>query len=257
MNGKPWFRSQTILGLIATAVSTVGQVAGRALAPEDIQAAVQGVSLAGQAVGLLWAAWGRWRASGPLTTGNGAGAVAGCIALVLGLSLTACGGRLPGADADNKITTTTTYTDGRVETRVEEISDATAYIKGQVAAKKEQKPLWEMAAQDGQPITLGGVKHIRVYANSGTDIKAYVAAWERIFINGLPLAAMVAQNFISAEMAVKLVSTLGAHVGDKVYNITTKDGSPVQISGGNISNGTITVSEPTATTTTTTTEGAK
>lgn len=87
MNAKPWYASQTILGLIATALATAVQTSGRAWAPEDIQAVVQGVALAGQATGLLWAAWGRWRASGPLTVGKtpGAGAAAGCLLLALGL----------------------------------------------------------------------------------------------------------------------------------------------------------------------------
>ena len=251
---KSWYTSQTILGLIATALATAVQASGRTWAPEDYQEIVNALALVGQGGGLLWAVWGRWRATGPLTVGKGTGAGAVASGLVLMLVLGGCGGRLPGAGADNKITTTTTQTDGSVVTKVEEISDATTYINGQVRAKEVQKPLWEMEAQDGQKISLDGVKAIRVYANTGTDIKAYVSAFERIVINGMPLLAMVAQNYISADMAVKIANAVGAtaaNAGDKTYNITTQDGGPVLITqSGNIGNATVTVSKPTTTTTT-------
>ncbi|MFH1033838.1 MAG: hypothetical protein V1806_04970, partial [Pseudomonadota bacterium] len=69
------------------------QATGKTLAPEDLQSAVQGLSLAGQGLGLLWAAWGRWRATGPLSAGRGTGAGLGCLLLllVLGLGLGAGG----------------------------------------------------------------------------------------------------------------------------------------------------------------------
>lgn len=179
--------------------------------------------------------------------------VTGLILAVMLLGASGCMGRPPGFSPDNTITTTTTYPDGRTEKKVEEVSDATTYINGQVKAKEQQKPLWEMKAQAGQKITLDGVESIRVYANTGTDIKAYVSAWERIFVNGLPLAAMVAQGFINADMAVRIVDSVGALAGNKVYNIATQDGSPVNIAGGHITNGTVTIQQNPATTTTTTT----
>ncbi len=182
----------------------------------------------------------------------GKGVAGLCLAVML-LGASGCMGRPPGFSPDNTITTTTEKPDGSKVTVVEEISDATTYINGQVKAKEQQKPLWEMKAQAGQKITLDGVESIRVYANTGTDIKAYVNAWERIFVNGLPLAAMVAQNYISADMAVRIVDSVGALAGNKVYNIATQDGSPVNIAGGHITNGTVTIQQNPATTTTTTT----
>ncbi len=86
---KPWYTSQTILGLIATALATAVQASGHTWAPEDCQEVVNALALVGQGGGLLWAVWGRWRATGPLTAGKGtgAGAVAGCLVLMLGLGL--------------------------------------------------------------------------------------------------------------------------------------------------------------------------
>lgn len=172
MNGKPWYRSQTILGLMATAVSTVGQVAGHALAPEDIQAAVQGVSLAGQAVGLLWAAWGRWRATEPLAAGKGAGGGLSCLVLALALGLGGC--------APSKIQTLALdsegkplMVDGKPVILTHEMDGEAAFYDAQKAtAHAAALPVFELSVPVGATMSLPGGTTMKVRASGGGGAKA-------------------------------------------------------------------------------------
>lgn len=50
--------------------------------------------------------------------------------------------------------------------------EAKAYTDAQAMALEKQKPIFELEAQEGQQITLGGVKALRVYAPRDTAIRA-------------------------------------------------------------------------------------
>lgn len=169
------------------------------------------------------------------------------VALML-LALAGCKLSPFSTSPDNIITTTIEHPDGTKEIREEKMSDDTAFVKGQVEAVEKQKPLFEMVAQEGEEITISGMKSMRVYAPRNSEIKQYISAAERIFINGMPLLAMVAQGFFNSEAMVKIVNAVGALKADassNTYNITTQDGSPVAITkNGNIANGTVTVTKP-------------
>lgn len=62
---KFFLDSNTIRGLLATLIGLVATVAGQQMSEDEIAQIVGPLVTLG---GLLWAAYGRWKASQPLTT---------------------------------------------------------------------------------------------------------------------------------------------------------------------------------------------
>lgn len=262
MELKAWWKSKTLNGLGLMVLGALTQHFGPDLAPQALQNLATVAGYVVQAVGLVLGIVGRLKARTTLT-GGGIGAVPLVLLLAM-IALGASGCVMSGwgfsSSYDNVTTTTTTAPDGTTTTVEDKASDYTKFGQQQIDLVKAMPPLWVMEAQEGQIITLGGVKRIAVYAMSDQKLRQFVSAWERIFINGLPLVALVAQGFIQADMAVRIAETVGAtaiNSAGKQYYINTQDGSPVNIAGGNITNGSVTVTQNPATTTTTTTTGAE
>lgn len=176
------------------------------------------------------------------------------VALLLALVAAGCNGLGLGSGSDNSTTVTETRPDGTTVVTESKLSDAGKFTQDQVELEKARPPILRMKAKPGESIEMKGVESLEVYANSNAQLKQFIAAWERVIINGMPLIAMVAQGFIQADMAVKIAETVGAtaaNAGGKIYNITTQDGGPVNIAGGNVTNGTVTVTKSPTTTTNT------
>jgi hypothetical protein len=103
-------------------------------------------------------------------------------------------------------------------------NESKGYIDGQLSAIEKQKPIFELEAQEGQQITLGGVKALRVFAPKDTSIRALPqqrSAWADFGLKLVDGGMKVAGYKLASDTLTSIFNKYGDSAGDhSVTNIT-------------------------------------